>query len=352
VKLKHKLAAGILSLSLVSGSVYASGWPTVDLAALSQQLIEQLETLERFQQSVKQWTNQLNAQIQGQGKAVDAMNNGFANQIVRNNQALDDQFNRQLKMEMQPSFDACGTYSVTNALNDAICSLLENVSQSGEDRVANLMNDSSDGKRISAVSRSQKNAKSVIDLATSLNHDGSGSNKNISNSVIRADLMLGSQGDTYDQDTMQATKAFNDIVVGSDVATAPSNKNEDDLLGYVDNYLRPNAMRAIAANSLASIRELRVGEGDDPDKLSVMQAMQQFVDDHFGTPEGDKWIKMVTNTQENADDFMSDSSVLRSIAQMDAFNNYLAMMKYQSQLRQETISAAILTLHNKETYGN
>lgn len=351
MRFKKKIIVGLLSLGLVNGSAYASGWPTVDLAALSQQLIEQLQTVERFAQSVKEWTNQLNAQIHGQGEVVDALNNGFANQIVRSNQALDDQFNQQLSMQMQPSLDACGTYSVTDALNDAMCGFLTNLSESGQSRVANLMNDGSDGVHLSADSRAQQNAKAVIDAATELNHD-TASDKNVSNSVVRADLMLGSEGDTYDADTMKATKLFNDIVVGSSVATPPSKKNEDDLLPYVDNYLRPNAIRAISANSLATVRALRVGEGDNPDKPSVMQLMQAFVDDHFGTPKGDEWLKSVTNTQEDASGFMSDSSVLRSIAEMDAFNNYLSMMKYQSQLRQETIEAAILALQNKQTYGN
>ena len=85
--------------------------------------------------------------------------------------------------------------------------------------------------------------------------------------------------------------------------------------------------------------------------MSVMQLLQQFADSHFGTPEGNNWLKNITNTQDSASDFMSDSAVMRSIAQMQAYSNYVAMMSYQSQLRQEMLEAAMLSLQNKMVYG-
>ncbi len=349
MRLKKTLIALTLSASMVTSSVYATGYPVVDLAALVQLANKAKEGLDQFNQSIKQWTNQLNANIQGQAEAVNAMNNGFANSIVRNNQAMDDHFNNDLRMQMQPSMDACATYSVANSLNDAVCSFLTNVSSSSESRVSNYLNKSS-GVQLSASARSQDNANTIINNAVALNH--SGAKGDVSSNVIRADIMLGSQGDTYDKDNMASTKVFNNIVLGAGVQTAPSKENSDSQLGYIDNYLRPNAMRAISANSLDTIRNLRVGEGNNPDKPSVMQLMQKFVDSHFGTPDGNKWIQAVTNTQKDASGFMSDSSVLRSIAEMQAFGNYLSMMQYQSDLRQETIQASMLALKNKQVYGN
>jgi hypothetical protein len=331
--------------TMFSSSLYATGYPVVDLSALMQLANKAKQDVDEFNQSIKSWTNELNASIQGQAESVNAMNNGFANSIVRNNQALDDHFNNQLKMEMQPSSDACATYSIASAMNDAVCSLLTNISDASESRVNNYMNK---GTSMSALSRSEDNANQIIQEGTELNHESDG----VTSNIVRADIMLGSQGDTYDEDNMKTTKVFNDVILGAGVKTAPSKENADDRVSYVDNYLRPNAMRAVSANSLDTIRSLRVGQDKNPNKPSIMQLMQKFVDSHFGTPEGNKWLRVVTNTQDSAGDFMSDSAVLRSIAQMQAFSNYLNMMEYQSELRQETIQASLLALKNKQVYGN
>lgn len=357
-KLKKMIITGMLATSFIATNSYAVGYPVVDFSSVLSLLKQTQQEVDQFKQSIKEWTNQLNADIQGKSAQVDAMNNGFANSIVRQNQALSDVFNSHLRQEMQPSSDACSTYSVSDAMNDAMCGLLSGVATASEKRASNLLNQAN--PTLGALASSQANAKEILDDSRKIAqqeqgdqgrlHAGQGENQAPSPLVVRADVLLGSQGDTYDALTAQSTKTFNDIVIGAKVDTAPPNNNQDDGLDYVDNYLRPNAMRAIAANSLDTIRALRLGQ--DNNKPSVMQLMQKFVDDHFGTPEGDEWIKKITNTQKDASDFMSDSSVLRSLTQLEAFNNYLSMMRYQSELRQETIQAALLALKNKQVYGN
>ncbi|MBK2125660.1 hypothetical protein [Fangia hongkongensis] len=333
----------------------ATGYPVADLTAALGLLQQTEQAVDQFRQSVKEWTKQLNADIAGTSAEVDALNNGFANSIVRQNQALNDVFNNELKMQMQPSSDACSTYSVSNALNDAMCDFISSVADASQTRVSNFLNQDTTYKPQIA---SQNNAKNILDAAYKIQKEATGESgdpQKPSDLVVRADILLGSQGDTYDALTTQSTKTFNNIVVGAKVVTPPPNKNQGDGLNYVDNYLRPTAIRAIAANSLDTIRALRVGQKGEDGKIdspSVMQLMQKFADDHFGTPEGDEWLKKVTNTQKSADDFMSDSAVLRSIAQMQAYSNSLNMMRYRSELRMETIQAALLTLKNKEVYGN
>ncbi len=365
----------VCGLSLISmQSVNATGYPVVDLSSIMGIIQQTKQSVDQFEQSVKEWTKGINADIAGKSGEVDAINNGFANSIVRQTQAQNDVFNNQLRMQMQPSSDACSTYSVSDALNDAMCDFISSVGNVSQQRTAHFLNQTTGYKPEVA---SQNNAKNILDESYDIAAKASGgssrsgqtggdglsggdgknntNNKKPSELVVRADILLGSQGDTYDSLATQSTKTFNDIVIGAAVATPPPNNNQGDGLSYVDNYLRPTAIRAIAANSLDTIRALRVGQkGNDGqiDKPSVMQLMQKFADDHFGTPDGDEWIKKVTNTQESADDFMSDSAVLRSIAQMQAYSNSLDMMRYQSQLRMETIQAALLVLKNKEVYGN
>ena len=354
-KFLSKSIAVSLMLSLSANPVLASGWPTVDLSAIAAIIKQTEQEIDQFQKSIQQWQNQLTAGIQGTSQQVDAMNNGFANSIVRQNQKSDQLYNKALEMNMQPSQDACATYSVSNALNDATCSFISSVADSSNTRANNFLNQ---GVDLTPTGSSQKNAENILDQAKEISHDESGNklqgvqNDTASPLVVRADIMLGSKGDTYDALTQKSTKLFNDIVIGANVATPPPNENQGDSLNYVDNYLRPTAIRAISANSLDTIRALRVGQDNNPDKPSIMQLLQKFVDDHYGTPDGDEWLKKVTNTQENAEDYMSDSAILRSVAQMQAFSNYLNMLKYQSQLRQETIESALLALKNKEVYNS
>ncbi len=360
----------VCGLSLASMQIAnATGYPVVDLSSIMGIMQQTKQSVDQFDQSVKEWTKGINADIAGKSGEVDVINNGFANSIVRQTQAQNDVFNNQLRMQMQPSSDACSTYSVSDALNDAMCDFISSVGNSSQQRTTNFLNQTTGYKPEVA---SQNNAKNILDESYDVAAKASGGSgaksgagtggfnddkntKKPSELVVRADILLGSQGDTYDALSTQSTKTFNDIVIGAAVATPPPNNNQGDGLSYVDNYLRPTAIRAIAANSLDTIRALRVGQKGDEgkiDKPSVMQLMQKFADAHFGTPDGDEWIKKVTNTQESADDFMSDSAVLRSIAQMQAYSNSLDMMRYQSQLRMETIQAALLVLKNKEVYGN
>lgn len=353
--MKKLLVKSLLGLSLAGTMTQANatGWPTVDIASLTALFQQAQQAVEFFNEEIKMFGNQLNAGIQGVSYEVDTMNNGFANSIIRNEQTQNSIYNQKLAMQMQPSPDACASYSISDALNDATCSLLSSVSSRSAKRASDLLNRNT---TLSAEASGEKNARDIIEEARSLNadqlhSDAEGNKDAISPRVLRADLLMGSQGDTFDKDNMKATSTFNNIIVGPGVIEAPSTKNASDQLAYVNNYLRPNAIRALAASSLDTIRSLRVGQNDNPKNPSVMQLLQKFADSHFGTPEGDQWLKQITNTQKDAADFMSDSAVLRSLTQMQAYENYISVMSFQSQLRQEMIQAAMLTLTNKQVYG-
>ena len=329
---------------------YAAGWPTVDMATVTALMQQAKQGVTFFEEEMKMFNHQLSAHIQGTSAQVDTMNNGFANAIVRNEQTQNTIYNQQLSLQMQPSVDACASYSVSNQLNDATCSFLNAVSNSSQKRMQKFLNKE---RNLSATASSQENAKKIIHLARHLNNGAPpGEEDNtVSPLALRADILMGSEGDTFDKTNMQSTEVFNDILVGPGVTEVPSIKNANDQVGYVNNYLRPNAIRALAAASMDTIRSLRLGQDNDPSQPSVMQLLQQFADSHFGTPEGNNWLKNITNTQDSASDFMSDSAVMRSIAQMQAYSNYVAMMNYQSQLRQEMLEAAMLSLQNKMVYG-
>jgi hypothetical protein len=354
LKLKRILVVTLVSLTFGVNVSHATGYPVVDFTQLMQLLRDAKQATEQFQKSVDSWRDQANANINGQGGIVDSINNAAANQIARTNSAIAGNYNNELKQQMQSSQDACSSYAVSTALNEATCSLLGGIYSDSTARTNTFLN--KDTGFTSATDATTNNTHQLIQNAIALNQGqlspSGGKDDSLSPMVIRADLVLGSQGDTYDKSMVTASKTFNDLLVGTKVDTAPSLKNASTQYQYVQ-YLRKQAFRSLAANSLDTVRQTRMPPDGDVKKPSEMQLMQKFVDDRYGTPDGDDWLKNLTNTQKDKKGtFVSDSSVIRSIAQMDAFQNYLQMKMYQSQLRQEELNAAMLTLETQQTLGN
>ncbi|MDA0910261.1 MAG: hypothetical protein O2809_01700 [Proteobacteria bacterium] len=168
-----KRMVAMCGLSLISmQSVNATGYPVVDLSSIMGIIQQTKQSVDQFDQSVKEWTKGINADIAGKSGEVDAINNGFANSIVRQTQAQNDVFNNQLRMQMQPSSDACSTYSVSDALNDAMCDFISSVGNVSQQRTTNFLNQTSGYKPEVA---SQNNAKNILDESYDIAAKESGS---------------------------------------------------------------------------------------------------------------------------------------------------------------------------------
>jgi hypothetical protein len=115
----------MLSLSFSNGFSV----PTFDGGKMLERLKSFEETAQSFNDLKKEYINKYVGQIQGASNYADALNNAFANQIIRNNQSRLSAENQRLKMSSEP-VDICSNYSLSSALNDLACGSLSSLSDS------------------------------------------------------------------------------------------------------------------------------------------------------------------------------------------------------------------------------
>lgn len=128
-----------LFLLLCLSSKPALAVPTRDELKVADRLKSLQEMAQAFNGLKNEYINKYRAQIQGSSGSVDVINNGFSNEIVRNNQAKLDSENQRLRMSSEP-VDVCGNYSLSSALNDLACESLSALGKSSSQFIQNSQN--------------------------------------------------------------------------------------------------------------------------------------------------------------------------------------------------------------------
>jgi hypothetical protein len=128
-----------LFLLLCLPSKPALAVPTSDELKVADRLKSLQEMAQSFNDLKNEYINKYMVQIQGSSGSVDVINNGFANHIVRNNQARLDSENQRLRMSSEP-VDVCGNYSLSSALNDLACESLSALGKSSSQFIQNSQN--------------------------------------------------------------------------------------------------------------------------------------------------------------------------------------------------------------------
>ncbi len=128
-----------LFLLLCLPSKPALAVPTSDELKVADRLKSLQEMAQSFNDLKNEYINKYMVQIQGSSGSVDVINNGFANHIVRNNQARLDSENQRLRMSSEP-VDVCGNYSLSSALNDLACESLSALSESSSQFIQDSQN--------------------------------------------------------------------------------------------------------------------------------------------------------------------------------------------------------------------
>ena len=131
----------IFSLLLLSLIAFrpALAVPTGDELKMADRLKSLQEMAQSFNDLKNEYINKYMAQIDGSSGAVDVFNNGFTNEIARNNQARLDSENQRLSMSAQP-VDVCGNYSLSHALNDLACQSLSAWAENGSNYIRKSQN--------------------------------------------------------------------------------------------------------------------------------------------------------------------------------------------------------------------
>ncbi|WP_203368678.1 hypothetical protein [Cysteiniphilum marinum] len=133
----HTLIKLTTSLCFITSLTSSYAIPTFDAGKLTAYVKEYMDNVQYFEAVTKSYVNQWLSAEHGSAASVDSWNNGFANQIIRDNQAKSDQVNQTLKASYQP-LDICATYALSGGLNDFICEALESVSNSNAEYTKNL----------------------------------------------------------------------------------------------------------------------------------------------------------------------------------------------------------------------
>ncbi len=137
--LLYSFSSFSLFLLLCLSSKPALAVPTSDELKVADRLKSLQEMAQSFNDLKNEYINKYMAQIQGSSGSVDVINNGFSNEIVRNNQAKLDSENQRLRMSSEP-VDVCGNYSLSSALNDLACESLSALSESSSQFIQDSQN--------------------------------------------------------------------------------------------------------------------------------------------------------------------------------------------------------------------
>ncbi|WP_150468915.1 MULTISPECIES: hypothetical protein [Cysteiniphilum] len=109
----------------------------IDVLQVEQYVQNTLQDAHQHNEKMKASGNILSGDINGNAALIDTMNNGFANEIIRNQQTENSVFNSELKQQSTP-IDTCDDLSVSDTLNQLTCNALEATSQESEKFISDL----------------------------------------------------------------------------------------------------------------------------------------------------------------------------------------------------------------------
>lgn len=132
---------GLKLVSIMAISVLllqqTEAFPTIDVLKVEQRVQDSLKDASQHNEKMKASGNILSGDINGSAMLTDAMNNDFANAIVRDQQTANTVFNTDLKQQSTP-VDTCADLSVSDTLNQLTCNALDATSQESENFISDL----------------------------------------------------------------------------------------------------------------------------------------------------------------------------------------------------------------------
>lgn len=341
VQKKSKIAVTIaLAASLFIVQSPQALIPTTDIANLTENIMGNLQKMQSWveEKGLMKFTMKqagVNTELE-----IDAMNNGLANVIFRTGRANQEIQNIEILEKSAPDKDACNTITSQVLLKDANCGASSTV----KERVMESTKKHANFKQTPAEQERSANAlvKRKIGVCENLS-DGASDPSNTLNSTMctRANLIVaGGTGDTLSGNEEQAVDEYIDLITG----TVPTLKKSAAYDGATEEQehilveeLRREAFRATVNTSLNEIAAtVKSPDGNSP---SVLQSLQLFVDERFGS---EKWAATLGNVHETEKNSVYTSEIIRKVAAMDAFLIQMSMLQYRQQLRMEMLLAAQL----------
>jgi hypothetical protein len=372
--MKKKFTKSLLALSLLtSSSVMASGQPTFDLSNYIENITGNISEIESRITSAKEFfaSRKLSFDLFSTKESAEAAKQA---QEIKESQKLARRVrNTQVAAEMLPLPDACKTVA-RSKLRETVgqdCAIQDSLADSLERQAAldlasfpELSEDGSLALPNMAIKRKEDLERTVNKCRVELLSGpiSVGESPESKSTCLKIDLLLNNDITTITTGKeVEGAKELINILVGStyskvdpDIITASTTMNGKTAL--MKEY-RKVGMRNISRSVLNNILEQRHpafwldDEKTQPSASNITQ-LEQFNAERFAHKNGEWMLKVSGLHPEklNSDPDVARNSiytpdqVLRDMAIMDSFMVHMEILQYKSQLRIESMQAALLSL--------
>lgn len=340
-------AALALALLLPGSGAMAAGFPVIDIPNTLENILGNLQAAARWVEEKGLLSKEMDLQSILMGMKTDNDNNRSANEILRTTQVMTDVHNKQIQEQLASPPDACRTVDLAAKIADADCDR-EAEKKQARRKLRGKHGVASGGGGYSPAQYQQvvkTEAKQLVD-ACGLTVDKNGASMaGKASECVKSEYLLGSEIDGLNAKGKEIVNRQIDIVAGAIPSRGTDPRRGDDAMANLNriNEARKEWMRAAVQESLTSIAELKLAPAGKP---SLLQVMQQYADEKFGSYDAMDSLKAVTNTspQKANGQETSVSQVVRMTGQVENFMVWMEVMKFKQQLRMETLSAAMLAL--------
>lgn len=316
----------------IGASIPAAGIPTVDLAKISEMVYKRI-TEQMQGEMIKEIGKTLLGTIGQAGQdAVDAINNGAANAVVRMNKAKEVTHNKEIIEQTAPSTTVCKDLAVSLSMSgDEACEMMDDIygmynGTSVEAGSASALMTIAKGLNHTFTSIEHENNK-TLDRIVKRYKTGMDSSKK--NNFYAADRFISQDVSTYDTDQVKDFKDFMYVLMppvleskeaeaGRDSKT-PGGKSNDA------NFIRSKIDKGLTSTAFAATLMDRMPSSTG---VSPLDAMRQYAITTYSEENLELLSKETTTTQ-----------LYRQMILMKAFEIHKKIKSYERSLESEQIAA-------------
>lgn len=330
---------------------------TSDIPNLMQTIVGNIQRMHNWLEEKEVMLSELTQRGDMTGLLVDGENNAAANIITRLGKTLEEIQNIEQLQRSMPAVSACGTITVSKAVDDASCEIQETISTNTGKYAGESSGYTDTPKEFKK--RKIKIAQKIVDQCRALSEgesidegtvpDSSEATYSLPPECIRADYLMGGMGrDTFTKAEDEASKLAVKIIAGpipdGKISANASDNLTTNTLRLKD--YRKHALRLMVASSLEQVRAERVASADHG--LSYVDMLNDFVEERFGGEAAIEYQKLTLNVHPEAEGkdinkMTTPEQVEREIKILQDFQAYLSLKRYKQQLRAEALTAAILS---------
>lgn len=322
--------------------------PTTDFANLIESLLGNIQEL--FSWLEEQAMMELEMELESAlfGEQTDANNQATARMVVSLNKAQQDIQNLEIQREFAPAESACSTITIRDTLDDIYCASDFALEESRSRLRENHLNFNQ---------TTQQQSEHIATVAAEIVEDCQPEEEGEPSDCLLVGMLFGDMPDGSSRAEIERTSLATERQIELITGGIPSRKTDvrmiDSASGNamrIGDYRR-EALKGMAQESLLAVRGAFVTQEGAPG--SELEALWEFVNKRWSDDDGE-FIKLITNTHpdKSDEDFTTTpSQVLREMAVMEVFQSYMDVLNYEQSLREEALTAAMLSIEVEPLIG-